>query len=106
MEEKQYYSHLCACGCGGKIEVLPCHGSHRIPKRIKGHQSGVKKLNGMTEGFVHKVRTKLSDFEKEMAKLDADDSLLTLPEHLLESEYYSKDVEIFNKQVDEVLKEE
>ena len=27
----------CACGCGGKIEVIPAHGTKGMPKYIHGH---------------------------------------------------------------------
>ncbi len=33
----QYYSHLCACGCGGKIEIKKSHKYDGIPKYINGH---------------------------------------------------------------------
>src|SRR4030042_779699 len=33
----EYYSHLCACGCGGQIEIKKWHKWDDIPKYIKGH---------------------------------------------------------------------
>lgn len=35
--EIQYYSHLCACGCGGQIEVLKRHSWAGVPLYIHGH---------------------------------------------------------------------
>lgn len=34
---KKYYGHLCACGCGEKIEIKPHHKYDGIPKYINGH---------------------------------------------------------------------
>lgn len=31
------YSHLCACGCNGEIEIRKSHKSDGIPKYINGH---------------------------------------------------------------------
>ena len=39
MENTQYYSHLCACGCGGKIKIIKRHLWSKIPKYITGHNS-------------------------------------------------------------------
>ncbi len=33
----QYYSHLCTCGCGGKIEIKKWHKWEGIPHYISGH---------------------------------------------------------------------
>ena len=35
--EIQYYSHLCACGCGGQIEIKKTHKYDGIPKYVNGH---------------------------------------------------------------------
>ena len=47
VEEPKYYDHLCACGCGGKIEVKASHKHTAIPKYLKHHfkPSAAKKLN-------------------------------------------------------------
>ena len=39
MKNIQYYSHLCACGCDGQIEITKWHKSNGIPKYIHGHQA-------------------------------------------------------------------
>jgi len=36
-KDLEYYSHLCGCECGGRIEVKPHHKYNGIPKYIKGH---------------------------------------------------------------------
>ncbi len=41
--KSQYYSHLCACGCGGKIIKKKWHGWCRIPEYIQGHHARGKK---------------------------------------------------------------
>lgn len=33
----EWYDHLCACGCGGRIQVQPHHKYYRIPQYIHGH---------------------------------------------------------------------
>ena len=33
----EYYEHLCACGCGGQIEIKEKHRKNKIPKYINGH---------------------------------------------------------------------
>lgn len=48
----QYYSHLCACGCGGQIEVKKCHKYNGIPKYIKGHHN-----RGVKKGGAERIRT-------------------------------------------------
>ena len=37
MENMQYYSHTCLCGCGSQIEVRKHHRRVGIPVYIKGH---------------------------------------------------------------------
>ena len=40
MNNIQYYTHLCLCGCGGQIEVRKIHKYVGIPEYIKGHHKG------------------------------------------------------------------
>ena len=37
MKNIQYYSHLCACGCNGEIEIKRHHKWKGIPKYLLGH---------------------------------------------------------------------
>ena len=39
MENIQYYSHLCSCGCGGNIEIKKWHKWKGQPKFINSHQN-------------------------------------------------------------------
>ncbi len=36
----EYYSHLCACGCGNKIEIKEYHKWGGVPLYIHGHNKG------------------------------------------------------------------
>ena len=38
MANIQYYEHLCACGCGGQIEIKKYHKWYGIPLVTNGHQ--------------------------------------------------------------------
>ena len=38
-KDKKYYNHLCACDCGGRIEVKSQHKYNGIPKYIYAHNS-------------------------------------------------------------------
>ncbi len=49
MENIQYYSHLCACGCGGQIEIKKIHSKIGIPKYIHNHHWKGKKRGEQTE---------------------------------------------------------
>jgi len=42
---KKYYDHLCACGCGGKIEIKSYHSKkgYKIPIYILGHHTKTNK---------------------------------------------------------------
>lgn len=60
--EIQYYEHLCACGCDGKIEVKKYHKWVKIPEFIFGHQN--RGLNSPSkQGW---VREKLSKIHKNL----------------------------------------
>ena len=37
MNNIQYYTHLCLCGCGGQIEIKKHHKYYGIPKYVHGH---------------------------------------------------------------------
>lgn len=40
-KDLEYYpDRVCACGCGGKIKVIPSHSYNGIPKYINGHRKG------------------------------------------------------------------
>ena len=45
MENIQYYPHLCACGCGGQIEIKKHHKYYGIPNILKGHREPPNKLD-------------------------------------------------------------
>lgn len=38
-KDLEYYDHLCACGCGGRIKVKPSHRFDGIPRFINGHNN-------------------------------------------------------------------
>lgn len=42
LPDNKYYEHLCACGCGGNIEVKKHHKYQGIPKYIVGHSRNKK----------------------------------------------------------------
>ncbi len=72
MKEPQYYSHLCACGCGGKIEIKRHHKwkGFNIPNYITGHNNkgrvknycSVEQCNNLSVAFdlcnAHYIRYK------------------------------------------------
>lgn len=39
---KQYYKHLCLCGCGNQIETKSHHKYYGIPKYIHGHGKTIR----------------------------------------------------------------
>jgi len=55
-----YYSHTCACGCGGQIEVKKHHEWKGIPKYILGHSKNNFK-HGFTKIKLHKVWRDIKD---------------------------------------------
>ena len=50
-----YYSHLCACGCGDRIEIKRRHKYDGIPKYIIGHNWRNKKRKPFTEEHRNKI---------------------------------------------------
>ena len=42
---KEYYKHLCACGCEGRIEIRKTHKYDGIPKYLPGHHMKNMKLS-------------------------------------------------------------
>ena len=50
--EIQYYSHLCACGCGGQIKIRKSHKYNGIPQYIFGHNNKNIKF---TEEHKHRI---------------------------------------------------
>lgn len=37
-EEENAKGHFCACGCGGRVQVLPMHRKHGIPMYVPEHR--------------------------------------------------------------------
>lgn len=54
----QYYSHLCACGCGDQIEIKKWHKYDGIPKYVHGHNKSNLKHGDRGNGE-KKKRTRL-----------------------------------------------
>src|SRR4030066_2079848 len=50
----EYYSHLCACGCGGQIGVKEQHKYKGIPKYIHGHSRNHFKHGEIKDRLYHK----------------------------------------------------
>ena len=40
----QYYSHLCACGCGEQIEIKEHHKWYGVPLCVRGHNKKIEKI--------------------------------------------------------------
>ena len=61
MKNIQYYSHLCACGCGGQLEIRKRHSWAGVPKYISGHNS--KGENHPMFGKQHNEKSKMKQSE-------------------------------------------
>ena len=61
MKNIQYYSHLCACGCGGQLELRKRHSWAGVPKYISGHNS--KGENHPMFGKQHNEKSKMKQSE-------------------------------------------
>ncbi len=64
--EIKYYSHLCACGCNGKIQVRKRHKYFGIPIYIVGHNN---KINPNFLGKKHTEKAKKANSEKHKGKI-------------------------------------
>lgn len=53
--EIQYYSHLCACGCGGQIEIKKRHKYDGIPQYIHNHHMIGKKRGKQSKEHLFKL---------------------------------------------------
>lgn len=63
MENINYYSHTCKCGCGGQIEIKSYHKNKKIPLYTPNHhRKGVKNKKSSTKK-THKIeRNKIAKF--------------------------------------------
>src|SRR3990167_4623387 len=62
--EIEYYSHLCACGCDGRIQIRKRHSWAGIPKYISGHNSKGKQHHMYGKHHTEEALKKQSESHK------------------------------------------
>lgn len=90
--EIQYYSHLCACGCGGKIEIKKKHKYNGIPQYIHNHHMKGKKL---TEERKQKIR--LGNLGKKRSKITKQ-NISKSKKGIKHTEEFKQKISLWNKE--------
>jgi len=68
---------MCACGCGGKIEVIPAHRTKGVPQYLHGHhpnslRGGFDELRSQGYKLVGEVATELGVSVTTLRRMEAE----------------------------------